>query len=114
MMRICAVTALLLVLIVQAPALGECISGRPIDYNDVDAILLTTRYRALDGYLSGYGTADNTTVQGSRFWALFWDLNGGEPEYPARYSQFSIPGSIGTYELSISLKDARAILRQVE
>ena len=111
-MRVCAMTTLLLVLIMPAPTFGKCVSGQPIDYNDVGAVLITTRYRALDGYLSGYGTAENTTVEGSRFWALFWNLDVAEPEHPTRYSQFSIPDSIGTYELSTSLKDAIAILRQ--
>lgn len=105
-----AVVILSAVLSTPSLAFAKCASGQPIDYNDVDAVLLTTRYRALDGYLSGYGTAENTAIEGSRFWVLFW--NEGGAESPTRYSQFSIPGSIGTYELSASMQDAVAILRR--
>jgi hypothetical protein len=88
-------------------ALGKCVSDSPIDYNDVDAVLITTRYRALDGYLSGYTTTKSATIADSRFWALFWN----DGNQPTRYAQFSIPKSVGTYELSASLQDAVAILK---
>ena len=88
--------ALILSAILATPSLAvaRCVSGQPIAYNDVDAVLFTTRYRALDGYLSGYLSSENTGIEGSRFWVLFW--MEGDLTSPARYSQFSLPGSIGT------------------
>lgn len=109
MCRIFAVGFLCVLCLVPAVAAAKCVSGQPVDYNDVDAVLFTTRYRVLDGALgSGFEHADASTIEGSRFWALFW--NDGR-EVVARYSQFTLPGSIGTYDLAASLGEAVAILQ---
>lgn len=96
--------------IAPATVAAKCESGTPIDYDDVDAVLLTTRYRALDGFRSHHIQPGSATIEASTFWVLFWKQSG--IRFPTQYSQFTLPGSIGTYELSASLEDAVALLRR--
>ena len=46
----------------------------------------------------------------SAYWVLFRET--GPAKFPTEYAQFNLKGSVGTYNISATLADARAILRR--
>jgi hypothetical protein len=46
----------------------------------------------------------------SAYWAFFWET--GPARFPTQYSQYNLKDSIGTFQLSATLTDARSILRK--
>jgi hypothetical protein len=45
----------------------------------------------------------------STFWTLFW--NNGREDVPTAYSQYNLKGAVGSFDLSATLDDVRALLR---
>jgi hypothetical protein len=104
--RSAAVMASLATLTWPTVALAKCVTGTAIDYNDIDAVLYTVRYRAMEGGREGLNGYRPDQIAGSSLWA-FWAPWGDTGEY----AQFSLPGQVGTYWISTKLKDVVKLLR---
>jgi hypothetical protein len=85
-----------------ATAVGKCGTGNPISYDDVEAVMISQG----GGMLRNIGVFRASTFDESKFWALFWS---GES---TKYSQYDLKGEAGTYHLSATISDARAVLRR--
>jgi hypothetical protein len=96
-------------------ARAQCVSKKPIDYRDIDAVLYTVGYRAVDGAWKGSDgyqpqrPADYqpTEIGESNLWA-FWNSSAGT----ARYAQYSLQGRTGYFLLLAPLNDIIKLLRQ--
>jgi hypothetical protein len=96
-------------------AFGKCVSDRPVDYTDIDAVLYAVGYRTIDGDwkdADGYqpqrpADYQPTDMADSNFWT-FWGLDRSYGEY----SQFSLKGQIGDFNLSANLHDIVKLLRR--
>lgn len=108
----------LLVVLTPAAANSKCGTGNPLSYDDIDAVMFTQN--------GCKGTIQDTDVstlrstafpQGwsvstfgcSTFWAFFW--NNGRDAVATSYSQYNLKNSVGLFDLSATLDDARATLR---
>jgi hypothetical protein len=96
-------------------AFAQCVSMKPIDYSDIDAVLYTVGYRAIDGAWKGSDgyqpqrPADYQPdeIRASNLWA-FWKLS----DDPGRYSQYSLQERTGYFRLLAPLGDVIKILRR--
>jgi hypothetical protein len=88
---------------VPFPVAAACGSGQIPSYDDIEAVMLTSGYRASDGYHEKL--AGITAFRRSAYWVFFWD------RFPTVYSQYDLVGSVGTYTLGATLADAKDVLR---
>jgi hypothetical protein len=96
-------------------ARAQCVSKKPIDYRDIDAVLYTVGYRTMDGAWKGSDgyqpqrPADYqpTEIGESNLWA-FWNSSPGT----ARYAQYSLQGRTGYFLLLAPLNDVVKLLHQ--
>jgi hypothetical protein len=95
--------ALALFMLSPSVSFAKCGTGNQPGYDDITAVMLTSRYRASDGYRARWDGIK--ALRDSTYWAFFWDAS------PTRYSQYNLVGGIGSYELSIKLSDAVRILQ---
>jgi hypothetical protein len=108
-----ALSALLTALLLgfsTAPALATCGTGNAPSYDDISAVLLAQNgcHSSVQDPAEDRRLYPVTDVRCSTFWALFWEL-----QRPiARYSQFNMQGSVGTFALSSTFADARAVLKR--
>jgi hypothetical protein len=94
---------------------AQCVSKKPIDYRDIDAVLYTVGYRTIDGAWKesdGYqpqrpADYQPTDIGESNLWA-FWNSSAGT----ARYAQYSLQGRTGYFLLLAPLSDVIKLLRQ--
>lgn len=102
-------------------AVAKCGTGNPASYDDIEAVMLTQ---------NGCGSAilepvaSNLTSKQfphdwiasafdcSTYWVLFWET--GPAKFPTSYSQYNLRGSVGTFHLSATLAEARAVLQKDE
>jgi hypothetical protein len=89
-----------------ANGFAKCVTGTPINYDDVDAVLYTVRYSTVQGSRQGLNGYRPEQLAQSSLWAL-WGLDGDTGEY----AQFSLPGEVGTFHISATLKDVVKVLR---
>ena len=108
--RLSLLAALLLV-VAPATAAAACGTGRPMSYDDISAVLIQQ-----NGCGIGRSSVPVEQFNCSRFWALFSNDSavdaGPKPVAEAIYSQYNLRGSVGTFRLSSTLQEARAILRK--
>lgn len=101
------VSALAVVMFPEAAG-AICGTGHPLSYDDIEAVLLTNDYRISDAYRDQTHPVDD--LSSSTYWLLFWE--SGPARFPTQYSQYTLKGSVGTYQISATLADARAILER--
>ncbi|MGA8098372.1 MAG: hypothetical protein WB810_06920 [Candidatus Cybelea sp.] len=98
---------------------SKCGTGNAPTYNDVDAITFTqngcgsTIQDANVAMLKSSQFPHGwfvSTFDCSTFWVFFW--NNGRENVPTKYSQYNLKDAVGTFDLSATLDDARALLRK--
>jgi hypothetical protein len=100
--RKCLVALVLMAAFVPVTAVAKCGTGNPPSYDDIEAVMLTQgggMLRVEDPRFR------STTLDDSKFW-VFWFGS------PTEYSQYDLPGKIGTFHLATTISDARAVLRR--
>jgi hypothetical protein len=98
--------AVLAAAMAAVPLSGEakCGTGQPISYDDIQAVMLTSRYRTSDGYHAKWSGI--TGLASSSYWVFFWRYS------PTQYSQYNLVGAVGSYTLDAKLADAVDILQR--
>jgi hypothetical protein len=91
-----------------ATAAARCGTGQPLNYDDIESALVTNDYRISDAYRDQTHPAED--LASSTYWLFFWET--GPARFPTQYSQYTLKGSVGTYQLSATLADARDILKR--
>ena len=104
----CTIGLFLALVFAPGAAVARCGTGNPPSYDDIDAVMLTQNYRAEQEPTTYRFTTP--TFARSTFWVFFW--NNGRTELPTVYSQFSLKGMVGTFDLSTTLGAARDVLRR--
>ncbi|HLY01655.1 MAG TPA: hypothetical protein VKR56_04075 [Candidatus Cybelea sp.] len=91
------------------PILAEpkCGTGRPISYDDVEAVMLKSGYQDWPGPQEKWQTWKKANAfQYSAFYVLFWQ------PFPTKYIQYNLEGAIGTYTLGATIASARGVLKR--
>ena len=112
-MRWLALVAILTLATLPTIAAANCGSGLPASYDDIDAVMLKQ-----DGCGGTIGSLTASRRPGwfaksfecSAYWAFFW--NNGRENVPTEYSQYNLKDSVGAYRLSVTIADARDVLRK--
>lgn len=108
----------LLAVLMPIAANSKCGTGNPPSYDDIDAVMFTQ-----NGCKGTIQDADVSTLRSptfpqgwsvstfgcSTFWAFFW--NNGRNDVATSYSQYNLKNSVGLFDLSATLDDARATLK---
>jgi hypothetical protein len=103
--------ALVMICLMASPVAGsaKCVSGQPPDYDDISAVLFQRNgcapyiHDVMDLSCSSYWMY--VTNWGSRDW-------GGPQREVREYSQFNVPGQIGTFSLNVNFKSIESILQR--
>jgi len=119
--RILSAAAALAVALTPTIASAKCGTGNPAAYDDVEAIMFTQ-----NGCRGTIQDADTATLKSpqfprgwfassfdcSTFWVFFWET--GPTVFPTTYSQFNLKDSVGTFHISATLGEARALLKSAD
>jgi hypothetical protein len=114
-----ALACALLAVFTPVAASAKCGTGNPLSYDDIDAVMFTQ-----NGCKGRIQDADVSTLRSpafpqgwfvstfdcSTFWVFFW--NNGLNNVATSYSQYNLKNSVGLFDLSATLDDARALLRK--
>jgi hypothetical protein len=92
------------VLALPLQATATCGTGHPPSYADISAVMFERR--GCGGFPK---TQPSKDLRCSLYWVFItkWDTDDD-----ATYSQFNFPGQTGTYKISLTLSDVRALLRE--
>lgn len=110
------IAAMSLALALCAPALttAACRSGEPPSYDDVEAVLYKQEGGAgsIGNVYAAYASPHFRvkSLDASAFWVSFWKTGG--VNFPTEYVQLDLKGAVGSYELSATLSQMRALLRR--
>lgn len=98
--RTIALALMISITVLPIAVRATCTSGASPAYQDISQVDVTQT-----GCVGTLTPGPPPTFRCSRFWASF---------FPDKviYSQFNLPGHVGTYELSLSLTDIRKILQE--
>jgi hypothetical protein len=94
-----------------ARAAATCGTGNPLSYDDVSAVLVQQ---------DGCGVGRSPTAADRFFCSAFWTLfandaaveSGPKPPGEVVYTQYNLRDAVGTYRLTATLDQARAILKK--
>jgi len=100
LIRHAAIALALCAMLHPIAALANCRASSGPSYDDVDAILISQT-----GCGSTQAPGEPSSLACSKFWLMFSDYA------VSTYSQYNLPGSVGTYKVAATIDQARMVLR---